>query len=241
MIKPLSEIYNTTTDAVKHGSNGKKIVLDDKNTGFNNEIEKNFNILFMQLKQVFPAITTLIKTQLDLDEFKNQWLLAFKENGIRRIEQFNAGMVIARKQNSPFVPSPGQFIAWCKEEQSSLLGLPTVNQVMKEFKRYNANRLDYQSAELFPWAYPIMYWIVTDLRKNMLQYNQSGLEVEKRAEYLLNQWVKKLSRGEKVPEIRVQIENKVATPYTSSFQCDHPLIKQMRKRIEAAKRRETNV
>ncbi|HHS8538984.1 TPA: replication protein P, partial [Escherichia coli] len=49
-------------------------------------------------------------------------ILAFRENGITTMEQVNAGMRVARRQNRPFLPSPGQFVAWCREEASVTAG-----------------------------------------------------------------------------------------------------------------------
>lgn len=234
MIKPLNEVYSKVQTGLP------QVHQRAKSTSINYEYyEKEFNEIFKALKGIFPSMSNFIKTQQEYDTMRREWISAFVESGLN-LSQVDAGLVIARKQNTDFLPSVGKFISWCKEGSYSLLGLPTVIEVMKQFRKYNVNRFDYPSAELFPWPQPIMYWIVTDLRKNMLQYNQSDIEVEKRAEYLLNQWVKKINRGEKVPEIRVQIENKASTPYLSSFQCDHPLIKKMRERIDAAKRRTTN-
>ncbi|HBY0215173.1 TPA: Replication protein P, partial [Klebsiella pneumoniae] len=68
-----------------------------------------FNELFRQLLAVFPALAS--KTPEEMNEMRRQWLLAFKENGIVSMEQINAGMRVARKQDRPFMPSPGQFVA----------------------------------------------------------------------------------------------------------------------------------
>ena len=205
------------------------------------EIETQFNKIFIDLKAVFPAITTVIKTQSDLDAFKKQWLLAFAENGITKLKQFEIGMSKARQQKNPFIPSPGQFISWCQEGTAQDLGLPTVQRVMREFYKYN-RELGYscQTAEEFNWSHPVMYWIVTDLRKHMYQYRQSEFEIEQRAELLINKWAKKLSNGEIIPKIRVQIENKASTAHSLSFQCDHPLIKKYRERIELARAKRRN-
>ncbi|HDZ2095938.1 TPA: Replication protein P, partial [Klebsiella pneumoniae] len=67
-----------------------------------------FNELFRQLLAVFPVLAN--KSVEDLNEMRRQWLLAFKENGITTVEQINAGMRVARKQEKPFMPSPGQFV-----------------------------------------------------------------------------------------------------------------------------------
>jgi hypothetical protein len=57
-----------------------------------------FNELFRQLLAVFPALAN--KSAEDLNEMRRQWLLAFKENGITTVEQINAGMRVARKQEN---------------------------------------------------------------------------------------------------------------------------------------------
>ena len=57
-----------------------------------------FNELFRQLLAVFPALAS--KSAEDLNEMRRQWLLAFKENGITTMEQINAGMRVARKQEN---------------------------------------------------------------------------------------------------------------------------------------------
>lgn len=229
-MKSLAEIYDN--------GNGLAVKAQpvDRKTYVINEIEKQFNQIFIELKAVFPAITAVIKTQSDLDTFKKQWLLSFAENGITTLRQFEIGMKKARQQSTPFVPSPGQFISWCKEGEASDMGLPTVAQVMREFNKYSAEiGFSCQTAEQFPWSHPVMYWIVTDLRKHMRQYNQSEFEVEKRAEMLIKKWAKKLSNGEVIPEIRVQLEEKKSG--YGVYYCNSDAVNAMRERArEKAKR-----
>lgn len=231
-MKSLAEIYDN--------GNGLAVKAQpvDRKTYVINEIEKQFNQIFIELKAVFPAITAVIKTQSDLDTFKKQWLLSFAENGITTLRQFEIGMKKARQQNTPFVPSPGQFISWCKEGEASDMGLPTVAQVMREFNKYSAEiGFSCQTAEQFPWSHPVMYWIVTDLRKHMRQYNLSEFEVEKRAEMLINKWAKKLSKGDVIPEIRVQLEDKKTGSGYGVFYSHSDEVNAMRERArEKAKR-----
>ncbi|WP_407255563.1 replication protein P [Klebsiella pneumoniae] len=40
----------------------------------------------------------------------------FRENGITTMEQVNAGMRVARRQESTIPAITGQFVAWCREE-----------------------------------------------------------------------------------------------------------------------------
>ncbi|WP_266098715.1 replication protein P, partial [Klebsiella aerogenes] len=97
-----------------------------------------FNELFRQLLAVFPALAS--KSAEDLNEMRRQWLLAFKENGITTMEQINAGMRVARKQEKPFMPSPGQFVAWCRSEQAVSAGLPDANELVDMVYQYCRTR-----------------------------------------------------------------------------------------------------
>ncbi|MCZ5970935.1 replication protein P, partial [Escherichia coli] len=75
-----------------------------------------------------PASVSTIREQNKLNEFRKQWMLAFLENGITTMELVNAGMRHARASESPFWPSPGQFIKWCKDSKM-VLGV-TIDDVM---------------------------------------------------------------------------------------------------------------
>ncbi|WP_425267718.1 replication protein P [Enterobacter hormaechei] len=93
-----------------------------------------FNALFSALRAAFPASVHSFSDQSEFDELRRQWALAFRENGITTMEQVNAGLRIARRQERPFLPSPGQFIAWCREGHGAL-GI-TVDDVMSEYWRW---------------------------------------------------------------------------------------------------------
>lgn len=96
------------------------------------QVAQVFNGLFNQLRAAFPASMANFRTQDDLNEFRRQWLLAFQENGIHTMAQVDAGMRVARRQERPFLPSPGQFVAWCKQS-GGMLGI-TVDQVITEYR-----------------------------------------------------------------------------------------------------------
>ncbi|EFI2133351.1 replication protein P, partial [Escherichia coli] len=78
------------------------------------QVAQIINGVFSQLLATFPA-SLANRDQNELNEIRRQWVLAFRENGITTMEQVNAGMRVARRQNRPFLPSPGQFVAWCRE------------------------------------------------------------------------------------------------------------------------------
>lgn len=93
------------------------------------QVAQIINGVFSQLLATFPA-SLANRDQNELNEIRRQWVLAFRENGITTMEQVDAGMRVARRQNRPFLPSPGQFVAWCREEASVTAGLPNASELV---------------------------------------------------------------------------------------------------------------
>lgn len=83
-------------------------------------------------------MVTNLKTPEQEVAAKQQWIAAFAE-GDRTREQVSAGMRHARASESPFWPSPGQFIKWCKDSKM-VLGV-TIDDVMAEFHRYSKEKV----------------------------------------------------------------------------------------------------
>lgn len=158
-----------------------------------------FNELFRQLKGAFPALMANIKTQDDFNELRRQWVLAFAENGIRTVEQVNAGMKIARQQDTPFLPSPGQFVQWCKRGGIQNAGLPDESELYDMIMDYSARRGLYNSAEEYPWASNACYWMVTKLYSQMRGLNLTESELRKRCSGELMAISKRMESGEQIP------------------------------------------
>lgn len=172
------------------------------------EAEALVDSLFRQLKQIFPAaISTSLKNEADEKTTKRQWIAAFAENGIKTREQLSAGVRHARASNSDFWPSPGKFISWCKDS-ATVLGV-SVRDVMDEFHRYSREKGYHAGgAEQFPWKKPVLYWIVCEVRRAMYQRQLSEAEVEKYAAKQLDDWSRKVSAGESIPDPIVSLEVK---------------------------------
>lgn len=183
-----------------------------------------FNRLISQLRATFPAAMANFKTQDDLNEFRRQWVLAFIENGITSMAQIDAGMKHARKQESPYLPSPGKFVSWCKDA-SIILGI-NITDVMTEFHRYSKEKgLHSGGPERFPWRHPVMYWIVCDTRRAMYQRQLSDAEVEKHAKKLLDEWAQKVAAGHQIPDPVLSIQAKpepINTPPDTGGSVYHP-------------------
>lgn len=111
------------------------------NRGFYSTAEQLVDILFRSLKLVFTAsISTTLKDPRDEAAAKRQWIAAFVENGITSKQQLSAGMKCARASGSPFWPSPGEFIQWCKRDDYSAVGLPDEDELYDMVMKYCARR-----------------------------------------------------------------------------------------------------
>ncbi|CAG9297593.1 replication protein P [Celerinatantimonas diazotrophica] len=79
--------------------------------------------IWRQLKVAFPAWRQAFANKTAEQSAKRVWLMALIENGVTRDEQIQIGLRMARRMDSPFFPSPGQFIKWCRPTPE-MLGLP---------------------------------------------------------------------------------------------------------------------
>lgn len=164
-----------------------------------------FNELFRQLKAAFPALMATIKEQDELNELRRQWVMAFMENGITSMEQVNAGMKIARQQSTPFLPSPGQFVTWCKDSAIRASGLPDEDELYSMFKLYCRDRGMYDSSEKYPWKSAPCFHMVTAVYNQMRSFNLSDSEVRKRCVEELRKMSRRIEAGESIPEPRPQL------------------------------------
>ncbi|WP_336981770.1 MULTISPECIES: replication protein P [unclassified Cedecea] len=175
-----------------------------------------FNELFNQLRAAFPAAMANFRTQAELNEFRRQWLLAFHENGINTLEQVSVGMRVARRQERPFLPSPGQFVAWCRAEESAAVGLPNQNELVALVYQYCRNRGAYPDAESYPWPgktadrkhttkSKACYWMVTVLTQKMRSQGLSDMELNRKAGEELAQMAMRIRGGEDIPEPVVRL------------------------------------
>jgi hypothetical protein len=160
-----------------------------------------FNELFRQIRATMPAAVATIKTQADLDELRRQWTMAFKENGIRTVSQIEAGMVIARQQEKPFLPSPGQFVAWCKDGSRKLSGLPDADELIAMVKQYADTCWKYRSPQDYPWPNNATYWLVMNMRSG----NWSTSDMRREACREIALMGKRIDAGETIPAPIVQL------------------------------------
>ncbi|MBQ0364964.1 replication protein P [Providencia rettgeri] len=172
----------------------------------NPQAEQLVDVLFRNLKQIFPAsVNTIFKNESDELAAKRQWIAAFAENGITTREQLQNGMRHARASDNPFWPAVGQFIKWCKQEDFTQLGLPTETELYEVFKKYCSER----GWRRFNWPSNACYWIVTKVYSEMRSRNLSDSEVIKLCASELKVMANKIKSGEKIPDPILQLESAV--------------------------------
>jgi len=189
----LSQIAGNTSDKPK------QCVL-------NVNTERLVDALFRQFKQVFPAAgATNLRTLAEESAAKKQWVVAFAENGITTREQLAAGMRWARAKDTPFMPSPGQFIEQCKAGARYAVGLPDADELYRRVMKYCGERGFYKCPENYPWETNADYWMITALYSQMKAGNLTELELLQRCKKQLKTMAKRVTSGEDIPEPRKQL------------------------------------
>lgn len=193
------QMVNLDRENMKRVANGLAEIQDDAPQQAE-QVAEIFNTLFGQLRAAFPAAMANLRTQEELNEFRRQWLLSFRENGITTMAQVNAGMRAARKQEKPFLPSPGQFVAWCREGKGAL-GI-TAAEVLKEFWHWRRTVFRYPTSEQYPWTKAVMYHICLELRRRSNDRQLTEPELLAEAKKLIQYWDDRVTEGKPVPPVR---------------------------------------
>jgi hypothetical protein len=126
------------------------------------------NKIFRSLTAIFPAWGAAIKDQEAMNQAKAEWFKGLIENNITSDIQIDAGLAKARTHNSPFLPSIGQFISWCKDSTGEQL--PPIEVCVVEIQNFvRQGRKDTYNMT------PFVYHMVV---KNLDFYNFKKLEKE---------------------------------------------------------------
>lgn len=213
-MKSLSEqLHNFDRDNFRRVASGLPEIQDEQTQV--EQVAQVINGVFAQLFAAFPAATAN-RSQEDLNELRRQWVLAFRENGITTMKQVSAGMRVARRQEKPFLPSPGQFVAWCRAEESAAIGLPDQNELVALVYQYCRTRGNYPDAESYPWPgkttdkqhttkSKACYWMVTTLSQQMRAQGLTDGELNRKAGEELAKMVRIIRSGEDLPEPIVRL------------------------------------
>lgn len=109
------------------------------------------NRLFAELQSCFPAWRQTFTSKSDIDSAKRVWARGLIEAKITSDRQLQWGLAKARRSESAFWPSIGQFIKWCKPDPEDF-GLPSPEQAFRE-----ASRNSHPVAANSRWSHPAVY------------------------------------------------------------------------------------
>ncbi len=101
------------------------------------------NWLFKELRSSFTAFKQAWPDQETYNQAKKTWLKAFVLSGINRIEQLQHGLNKCYLMEKPFVPTPGEFITWCKPSPQDL-GFPSTDEAYMISITMNRQFSDYK-------------------------------------------------------------------------------------------------
>ena len=114
-----------------------------------NELFKSLFAAKPGWRATFPGIKGQELDQA-INLLKKTWIKTFSENGINTPEQLQMGMKKVRSDPNEFLPSPGQFVLWCKPQPEDL-GLPSAEQAYKEACDHSHHVYRHK------WTHPIVY------------------------------------------------------------------------------------
>ncbi|WP_205907382.1 replication protein P [Salinivibrio sp. YCSC6] len=109
------------------------------------------NKLFAELQACFPAWRQTFTCKSDIDAAKRSWARGLVEAKITTETQLKCGLAKARRSESPFWPSVGQFIKWCQPDPAEF-DLPTPEAAFRE-----ASRNSHPASVDCKWTHPAVY------------------------------------------------------------------------------------
>ncbi|MFV8851576.1 replication protein P [Serratia fonticola] len=127
------------------------------------------------------------------------WKQAITALTEQQVDQAITACVQRCWDGNSYAPDLAEFMSIVSQSTAKALGM-TADDVMEEFKKYNKDRYLHSCAETYPWRHDVLYWIVCDLRREMIQKNLNDAELERQAEKHLKRWAEKVKAGEQIPK-----------------------------------------
>lgn len=180
-------------------------VVPKRSEALSQNADAFINWLFEELAGTFPAWKSAFDSQQSITTAKRIWFEALSENKIKRSE-ISQGLREARKSTNPFLPSVGQFIAWCKVIDYEVLGLPSLEQLLKRLNHFAAYGLE--EADKFSFKSDAEYWLLTDLYQRNRQYVWKEETLRNQAEKALLAMAKRIQSGETLPKPQITLPEK---------------------------------
>lgn len=120
-----------------------------KKSDFDQETADIINLIFTRFKGFVTALKYNADCITSLDSIKFEYTDALIRNNVRDLSSVIRGINRLSDKGSPFLPSPGEFIALCKATPEDI-GAPTVEVAFRE-ACYNSNPSSGTSKK---WSHP---------------------------------------------------------------------------------------
>lgn len=114
----------------------------DKTDAISEETAHVVNILFRELKAIFPAFRQAWPTDDEFNRAKINWVKAFQSVKLNKIELVRYGLEKCRLSGRPFAPTVGEFIEWCRRTPEDC-GLPDIHEAFAIAGKVNELYGDY--------------------------------------------------------------------------------------------------
>lgn len=180
-------------------------VVPKRSEALSQNADAFINWLFEELAGTFPAWKSAFDSQQAITTAKRIWFEALSENKIKRSE-ISQGLRMARKSTNPFLPSVGQFIAWCKVVDYEQLGLPTLEKLLKRLNYFAV--FGFSEMAEFKFESDAEYWLLTDLYQRNRQYGWKEETLRNQAEKALLAMAKRIQSGETLPKPQIALPEK---------------------------------
>ena len=126
-----STLHNITEQSTNQSAEQKQLITE-QTIAFVNRVMKT-------ILANSPAWSVSLKGTDSINDYRQQLVKAFLENSIAQMKQVELGLQRIRKEPTNFLPSVGQFIAWCKPTAEAI-GCPDVNDAYTEACRYKYSK-----------------------------------------------------------------------------------------------------
>ncbi|MEH8029356.1 replication protein P [Gallibacterium anatis] len=178
------------------------------------QVAKFVDRLFARLKAIFPAWQAAFDGEEGYQEAKRLWLEALVNNGVTTAAQFKCGIAQAERESTPFFPSVGQFIAWCKAENYAELGLPDEAELKHRLNKFRAFG-GFYNIENFEFISTAEYWLITKIANDAQQKAYTEMQEDKAIKKALEEMANRLKSGFKLPDpVRTIAKESTVRPYT---------------------------
>lgn len=155
--------------------------------------------LFAALQGIFPAWRQAFATDAEAAEARRQWSAGLIDAGITDSATIRVGLARARRSKSPFLPSVGQFVEWCREAARDRIGFPTVESVLAQITQYShASKFPPRNPDHWPQIHPVAYWIYQHVDKYAVAHARQD-EARRLVGIVYDEAVERAARGMEFP------------------------------------------